>query len=696
MKYVSVVIDRKTRALDGVFTYSVPDELCETADIGCCVSINFHNKECVGFIVEILRDFKDNDLSYKILSINDVLSEPYFSNEQAKLALWVARKYVSDYSSAIKLLLPPGATPKFVKNKDGVSEVSYVDARPKKVNYCVKEVIEYEQDYTRPDNLTREQNKALSIINKAIDEGGQRILIDGVTGSGKTEVYLQAIEKVLKENRNAIVLVPEISLTPQTVARFSSRFGDAVAVLHSKMTPAQRRHQWFFIKDGGARVVIGPRSALFAPLDNVGIVVIDEEHETSYKQESAPRYDARAVSEKMMEEASGTLILGSATPSLTTLYSANEKRDWHLIKLRDRPFKRSLPSVEIVDMRREFKSGKKSMFSLALRKSLVETLSSGNKAVLLLNQRGFATHLTCTECGFVPECPNCAISLKYHEKGNILKCHHCGYEVVYPVTCPKCGSVYLSRIGCGTEKVEAELKTIVKSADLTNVSILRMDADTTKRERDYVKILKTFKEPGASVLLGTQMIAKGLDVSQVTLSGVINADTTMYVPDYAASEKTYDLIEQVAGRAGRDEAAGKVIVQSFCPDNPALHAAKVHDRKLFLAVEIPKRQILKYPPYVKLVNVIISGLNDDKVASTAHDMQIDMTSYFDEEIDAGLVLSCANKCSYSKLNGKYRYHILMKVPLSLNLTDKLNSFFRNLKTSNKISVVVDVDPSQVV
>lgn len=696
MRYVSVVIDRKTRALDGAFTYSVPDELVDVADIGCCVSVNFRRSECIGFIVEILEKDEISDFDYEILPINNVLSEPFFTDDQAKLADWIARKCVSDYTSAVKLMLPPGATPKFVKNKQGKVELAYANIRPKKINYCVEEVIKYEQGYTRPEKLSREQNKALTTIYDAISAGGQRILIDGVTGSGKTEIYLQAIERVLDAGQNAIVLVPEISLTPQTVARFSSRFPGSVAVLHSKMTAGERRSQWFFIKDGGARVVIGPRSALFAPLKNVGIIVIDEEHETSYKQESTPRYDARAIAEEMMRRKSGTLILGSATPSLTSLYAAKEGKGWHLVRLTERPLKRPLPSIDIVDMRAEFKSGRKSMFSSKLKKSLIEELESGNKAVLLLNQRGFATHLTCKECGFVPECPNCAISLKYHEKGNMLKCHHCGYEVPFPATCPKCGSVYLARIGGGTEKVEAELNSILKGANLESVDVLRMDADTVKRGNDYIEILKKFREPGPSVLLGTQMIAKGLDVKQVTLSGVINADTTMYVPDYAASERTYDLIEQVSGRAGRDEVPGRVIVQTFCPDNAALRAAQVHDRNLFLAVEIPKRSVLKYPPYVHLINVIVASTDDNLAKETAREIHNQMNDYFAIEIDSGLDLSCVNKCSYAKLNRKFRYHILLKVPLTLDLTDKLNVFFRGLKSPSKTSIVVDVDPAQVV
>lgn len=695
MKCVSVIIDRPTKSLDTAFTYSVPKHLLESANVGVCVSVDFNNCLCIGFIVEDLGDHSPTDFEFKVNTINDVLSESYFSPEQAKLALWIAEKYVSEYSTSIKLFLPVGGTPKLVRHKTGEVELAYANIRPKQVKFCADEVASFASYYEKPNELTREQVKALSVIDKAILDGGKTVLIDGVTGSGKTEIYLQIIEKVLSSGRNAIVLVPEISLTPQTVARFSSRFGDEVAVLHSKMTPAQRRSQWFYIKDGGARVVIGPRSALFAPLENVGIVVIDEEHEASYKQESSPRYNAKDVAIEMMKRQAGTVVLGSATPSLKSLYLAKNSPDWASVRLSERPGGARMPKVEVVDMRREYKSGRKSMFSSALRSAIIEELRADNKVVLLLNQRGFASHLTCLECGFVPECPNCAISLTYHEKGNLLKCHHCGYEVGYPGGCPKCNSVYLSRTGGGTERVELELSALLNEAGLSKTKLLRMDADTTKKATDYKSILEQFGARGASVLLGTQMIAKGLDVADVTLVGVINADTTMHVPDYTATERTYDLVEQVSGRAGRKDKEGRVIIQTLQPDNAALRAATVHERKLFLAVEVPKREILKYPPYVGLVNIIVSGKDATYVEDYTKSMQRKLQDNFNQEIAQGLEVLPANKCTYERLNGKTRYHILVKVPLELDITDKLNAYFRNLHAKHDTNIIVDVDPETV-
>ncbi|MBR3690302.1 MAG: primosomal protein N', partial [Eggerthellaceae bacterium] len=407
--------------------------------------------------------------------------------------------------------------------------------------------------------LTEGQLAALEAIERArAAKSGQVVLIDGVTGSGKTEVYLQAIEATLEKGRNAIVLVPEISLTPQTVARFRGRFGNTVAVMHSRMSQGERYDQWDFIRSGAARVVVGARSALFTPMANVGLIVIDEEHEGSYKQDSAPRYVSRDVAAWMVARSGGVLVLGSATPSIEALYRCEKEEGWHRVSLPERANGRALPEVDVIDMAAEFSSGSRSMFSGRLSRALADELAAGRKAVLLLNQRGFAKFLLCRDCGFVPECPSCSTSLTYHEQGAMLACHHCGYRIAVPPVCPECGSPYLRKFGAGTQRVEAELRALLDELPGVGpgVPIIRMDADTTKGKGAHQRLLEQFVNADAAVLLGTQMIAKGLDFEDVTLVGVINADTQLHLPDFRAGERTFALIEQVAGRAGRSELPG--------------------------------------------------------------------------------------------------------------------------------------------
>ena len=385
--------------------------------------------------------------------------------------------------------------------------------------------------------LTRGQADALAAIDAARSRGeGEVVLVDGVTGSGKTEVYLQAIEETLAAGRTACVLVPEISLTPQTVARFRGRFGDLVAVMHSRMSQGERYDQWDFIRSGAARVVVGARSALFTPLSNLGLIVIDEEHEGSYKQDSAPRYHARDVAVWMARRAGAAVVLGSATPSIEALHACAKNPSWHQVSLPERANGKPLPEVQVVDMAKEFSGGSRSMFALPLARALEEELAAGRKAVLLLNQRGFAKFLLCRECGFVPECPSCSTSLTYHERGNFLICHHCGYRIPTPPVCPECGSPYLKKFGAGTQRVEAELRVLLDEMPGVDpgVPIVRMDADTTSGKGAHQRLLEEFAAADAAVLLGTQMIAKGLDFEDVTLVGVINADTMLKLAARAA------------------------------------------------------------------------------------------------------------------------------------------------------------------
>jgi len=545
--------------------------------------------------------------------------------------------------------------------------------------------------------LTQGQEKALSAISQACEKAdGSVVLVDGVTGSGKTEVYLQAIEAVLKQGKTACVLVPEISLTPQTVARFRGRFGDLVAVMHSRMSAGERFDQWDFVRSGDARVVVGARSALFTPLRNLGLIVIDEEHEGSYKQDSAPRYHARDVAIWMAQRAGAAVVLGSATPSIESLYAAAKDPKWTQVELPERANGRPMPEVTIVDMAAEFKGGSRSMFSRQLTEALHAELTSGHKAVLLLNQRGFAKFVLCRDCGFVPTCPSCSTSLTFHERGNFLICHHCGYRVPAPPTCPECGSPYLRKFGAGTQRVEDDLRSLIGEWEIPGgCPIIRMDADTTARKGAHQKLLEEFAAAPVAVLLGTQMIAKGLDFDDVTLVGVINADTQLHLPDYRAAERTFDLVEQVAGRAGRAHLEGHVMVQTYEASAPAIRAAAAYDRGLFLRDELPKRKVLGYPPYKRLANVLVWGPDEVATRTSAEKLR--------EEIDARVrdygvgswqVLT-ASPCVFAKLKNTYRWHVLVKAPLDADIASVLMPLFRARKADKLVNVAVDIDPDDL-
>lgn len=549
--------------------------------------------------------------------------------------------------------------------------------------------------------LTHGQRLALDTIISAYKKhSGQVVCLDGVTGSGKTEVYLRAIAAVLKEGQSACVLVPEISLTPQTVARFRARFGDTVAVMHSRMSAGERYDQWDFIRSGKARVVVGARSALFTPQKNCGLYVIDEEHEGTYKQDSAPRYHAREVAVWMARRSGAAVVLGSATPSIETLYACQKDPCWQRVELPERANGKALPQVEIIDMAREFSQGSRSMFSHALTRALNEELAQGHKVVLLLNQRGFAKFLLCRDCGFVPECPSCSTSLTYHERGNFLMCHHCGYRIATPASCPRCHSPYLKRFGAGTQRVEDELvKLLSEMPDLEGpVPVIRMDADTTARKGAHEKLLGEFASARAAVLLGTQMIAKGLDFADVTLVGVINADTQLHLPDFRAAERTFALIEQVAGRAGRASLPGRVLVQSYEATNPAIQAAASYNRNLFLRTELPKRRMLGYPPYVRLANVLLWGKDEEEVRKASYRLQADLVKLLHDKIPAnedGWSVLDPTPCVLAKLRGTYRWHVVVKCPPQANISAVLGPYFRARKASSSLNVAVDVDPQDL-
>ena len=774
MKIASVIIDIPTQALDAPYSYAVPDEMlggeggAHPAEVGCAVLVTLGGRKAVGYIVGLEEpavspdegtDLWGNPLAAAGLrQVEAVLSAPYFDEEGAAAAQYIADRYVAPLASCVRLFTPPGAVPRVVRGRDGrwrleEPSVGEVDDRwvtrgpafdafqPRKNAVRQQQVmaavaagdvrvaelaaefgavsptlrtlaargavVVEERRRLRGDlgpaasptvapPLTEGQAAAVAAIEEARAAAcGRVVLIDGVTGSGKTEVYLQAIARTLDEGRSAIVLVPEISLTPQTVARFRGRFGDAVAVMHSRMSAGERYDQWDFIRSGAARVVVGARSALFTPLANVGLVVIDEEHEGSYKQDSAPRYAAGEVAAWMMERARGTLVLGSATPSIEALYHGARDPRWTQVALTERANGRPMPPIEVVNMAAEFASGARSMFSSRLTRALAAELSAGRKAVLLLNQRGFAKFLLCRDCGFVPECPSCSTSLTYHEQGAKLVCHHCGYTVPAPPVCPECNSPYLKKFGAGTQRVEADLRALLDGMAGVgpSVPIIRMDADTTKAKGAHQALLEQFAAADAAVLLGTQMIAKGLDFDDVTLVGVINADTQLHLPDYRAGERTFQLIEQVAGRAGRANLPGRVMVQTYEADSIAIRAAAAYDRAAFLRAELPKRQMLGFPPYVRMANVLVWGADEHEVGREAELLYGQIHELIRSEVgDSRWQVLPAVPCVLGKLRNTYRYHIVVKAPQDADISAPLAKLFRARKPNPQVNAAVDVDP----
>jgi primosomal protein N' (replication factor Y) len=553
----------------------------------------------------------------------------------------------------------------------------------------------------RPETLTAGQAAALGAIDAACAAGaGDVVVVDGVTGSGKTEVYLAAIERVRAAGKGALVLVPEISLTAQTVGRFRSRFGDDVAVLHSRLSTGERFDQWDMVRTGRAHVVVGARSALFAPLPNVGLVVIDEEHEASYKQDSQPRYHAREVAAELARLRGCALVLGSATPSLESLERCREGgfagARWTRVAMPERPGMAELPRVTVVDMARQFSSGNRSIFSAPLRAGLERVAANREKAVLMLNRRGFANFLMCRECGAVPTCPHCSTALTYHERTHSLVCHTCGRSWpvrAYPdptAKCPNCGSIYLAQFGIGTQRVEDELRMLLPEG----VDVIRMDADTTKAKGAHQRLLEQFDASGCAVLVGTQMIAKGLDFPQVTLVGVVNADTTLKLPDFRAAERTYDLLEQVAGRAGRGASGGEVIVQTYWASADAIQAVARHDRSVFEAPELEVRAEAGYPPYARLTNVLVWGKGEQAVRGRIAALAVAVRAGVGEREAAGEsgweVLGPV-ECVRARAKDNVRMHLLVKSPVESEPGALVSAAAAGLPPARGVSLAIDVD-----
>ncbi|MDP4180206.1 MAG: primosomal protein N', partial [Bacillota bacterium] len=539
---------------------------------------------------------------------------------------------------------------------------------------------------SKPFIPTKEQAEALKDAGEKIEkEEFYEILLHGVTGSGKTEVYLQLIKKCYDKGKNAIVLVPEISLTPQMVERFKSRFGDEVAVLHSRLSAGERYDQWRLIRDGKIKVVVGARSAVFAPFDRIGIIIIDEEHESSYKSETTPKYHARDIARERCKEENAILLYGSATPAIDTYYNATLGKIG-LYKMLERPNKAVLPKVEIVDMRDELNEGNRSMFSSKLSKEIIKNIEAGQQTILFLNRRGYSSFVLCRNCGFTMKCSNCSISLTYHANNDRLICHYCGFTIKNPGVCPKCNSKNIRHFGTGTQKIEDEAKRNFKGS-----TVIRMDMDTTNYKNSHEKILTEFKEKNINIMIGTQMIAKGHDFPNVTLVGVLAADSLLNLDDFRASEKTFQLITQVAGRAGRGELPGRVIIQSYNTEDFSITNACKHDYMGFYKQEILIREKLEYPPFTNIGVLILSGLNDAQVSQKAKEVGEELKEQLNDGGEGTNILGPL-RAPMPMIKKKYRWRIVVKCKDQDKLVDSLRYINGKLyKGLDKVGVEISMD-----
>jgi len=558
------------------------------------------------------------------------------------------------------------------------------------INVIEKEEYRYGEQRIYEDKqciLTNNQCQAIAQIESYFAQG-RNVLLHGVTGSGKTEIYLDLIEKYIAMDKDCIILVPEISLTPQMITRFKGRLGDKVAVLHSGLNEGEKYDEWRKIKTGEVKAVVGARSAIFAPFANLGIIIIDEEHENTYKSDIKPKYITREVAEKRCQLEGAQLIMGSATPSIESYYRARSG-ELGLVELPDRVNGKEMPEVFVVDMREELKQGNKTIFSQMLTEEILKTLKEDNQLILFLNRRGHSTFVSCRECGLVMKCPRCSISLTYHINEDNLSCHYCGVMKPNPTLCPKCGSKNIKYFGVGTQKLEKEFH---KKFSIKNT--LRMDADTTRFKNSHQSILDIFRSGKSKVLLGTQMISKGLDFPNVTLVGVITADTSINLPDFRSAEKTFQMIAQVAGRSGRGSKEGKVIVQTYTPEHYSIKYAQLHDYVGFYNEEIKLRRELAYPPFSHLANIIISGFDEGRVIKYANEIGM----YLDGEVKKYHEVEKLGPSTapLSKIKSKYRWQIILKGSRENELRELLQNLTLSKFTEVEgISLGIDINPNNM-
>lgn len=638
MKYANLVIDNKSDQTDQLYTYGVKDD----AKIGSKVYVPFAKSRNLreAYVVET-DEHSGDGLGKRLRYIEKVDDDVSLSEEMIRTALWMKKRYICRLIDAVNCFTPVGEKARRGQRKNPFAE-------EKGEPSSVKE-------------LTLQQAQILQRIGEAAKaKKHMRFLLHGVTGSGKTEIYIRAAQQVLEQGRNVIVLVPEIALTGQIIDRFIGRFGSGkVAVLHSKLSLGERYDQWKKVRDGcdgDGQIVIGARSAVFAPLENIGLIVIDEEHETTYKSDHTPKYDTIEMALKRVQDKdnNGILLLGSATPSVVS-YQRAQEGIYELLELTERYNKVVLPEVSIVDMREELKRGNRSIISSELCSKMKDTLEAGRQVILFLNRRGYSTFVSCRECGYVARCPGCGLSLTYHKAGGQAVCHYCGYHEPAPNKCPECGSKYIRYFGSGTEKLEEAVSDL-----FPEYAAERLDLDTVKRKGELTRKLKAFRSGKTQILIGTQIIAKGLDFRNVGLSGIVSADVSLNIPDFRSPERTFQLITQAAGRAGRSDSQGHVVIQTYSPEHYAVAFASQHDYKGFFETEKQLRAYMGYPPYSDLFQIVFTAKREDAAKDGAESWYERIRGRMARE-DQEMVFP-PQQAYLGKIKDVYRYSMLIKCP----------------------------------
>ena len=638
MKYANLVIDNKSDQTDQLYTYGVKDD----AKIGSKVYVPFSRSRNLreAYVVET-DEHSGDGLGKRLRYIEKVDDDVSLSEEMIRTALWMKKRYICRLIDAVNCFTPVGEKARRGQRKNPFAE-------EKGEPSSVKE-------------LTLQQAQILQRIGEAAKaKKHRRFLLHGVTGSGKTEIYIRAAQQVLEQGRNVIVLVPEIALTGQIIDRFIGRFGSGkVAVLHSKLSLGERYDQWKKVRDGcdgDGQIVIGARSAVFAPLENIGLIVIDEEHETTYKSDHTPKYDTIEVALKRVRDKdnNGILLLGSATPSVVS-YQRAQEGIYELLELTERYNKVVLPEVSIVDMREELKRGNRSIISSELCSKMKDTLEAGRQVILFLNRRGYSTFVSCRECGYVARCPGCGLSLTYHKTGGQAVCHYCGYHEPAPNKCPECGSKYIRYFGSGTEKLEEAVSDL-----FPEYAAERLDLDTVKRKGELTRKLKAFRSGKTRILIGTQIIAKGLDFRNVGLSGIVSADVSLNIPDFRSPERTFQLITQAAGRAGRGDSQGHVVIQTYSPEHYAVAFASQHDYKGFFETEKQLRAYMGYPPYSDLFQIVFTAKMEDAAKDGAESWYERIRGRMARE-DQEMIFP-PQQAYLGKIKDIYRYSMLIKCP----------------------------------
>ena len=638
MKYANLVIDNKSDQTDQLYTYGVKDD----AKIGSKVYVPFARSRNLREAYVVETDGHSGDgLGKRLRYIEKVDDDVSLSEEMIRTALWMKKRYICRLIDAVNCFTPVGEKARRGQRKNPFGE-------EKGEPSSVKE-------------LTLQQAQILQRIGEAAKaKKHMRFLLHGVTGSGKTEIYIRAAQQVLEQGRNVIVLVPEIALTGQIIDRFIGRFGSGkVAVLHSKLSLGERYDQWKKVRDGcdgDGQIVIGARSAVFAPLENIGLIVIDEEHETTYKSDHTPKYDTIEVALKRVQDKdnNGILLLGSATPSVVS-YQRAQEGIYELLELTERYNKVVLPEISIVDMREELKRGNRSIISSELCSKMKDTLEAGRQVILFLNRRGYSTFVSCRECGYVARCPGCGLSLTYHKAGGQAVCHYCGYHEPAPNKCPECGSKYIRYFGSGTEKLEEAVSDL-----FPEYAAERLDLDTVKRKGELTRKLKAFRSGKTQILIGTQIIAKGLDFRNVGLSGIVSADVSLNIPDFRSPERTFQLITQAAGRAGRGDSQGHVVIQTYSPEHYAVAFASQHDYKGFFETEKQLRAYMGYPPYSDLFQIVFTAKREDAAKDGAESWYERIRGRMARE-DQEMVFP-PQQAYLGKIKDIYRYSMLIKCP----------------------------------